>query len=214
MPDRAERGGRIGIVRRVRIDIAIYEGFDELDAVGPFEVLRNAEMGGAPLKARLVVRQPTDLVTGSHGLRIMPEDTYSSGADLLVIPGGSWVSRKEIGAWGEVQQGDWLELIAAAGLAGTTLTAVCTGTLLLAHAGVIGSRRATTHHLAMADLAATGATVVTERVVDEGDLITAGGVTSGIDLGLWLVERFANRALADGIADAMEYPRARPTNAP
>jgi transcriptional regulator GlxA family with amidase domain len=197
----------------MRIDIALYDGFDELDAVGPFEVFRNAEQAGAPLSAHLVVRQPATEVTGSHGLRLVVGDTYTPGADLLLVPGGSWVARRDVGAWGEVQRGEWPALVAAAARAGTMLAAVCTGALLLAHAGVIGSRRATTHHDAVADLEATGATVVHDRVVDDGDLVTAGGVTSGIDLGLWLVERFAGRALADGIAGSMEYPRFRPTTA-
>jgi len=87
---------------------------------------------------------------------------------------------------------------------------VCTGTMLLAHAGVIGSRPASTHHAALADLAATGADVRTERVVDDGDLVTSGGVTSGIDLALWLVEREVSVDLADRIATGMEYPRYRP----
>ena len=82
--------------------------------------------------------------------------------------------------------------------------------MLLAHAGVVGSRRAATHHNARTDLAALGATVVTDRVVDDGDLVTSGGVTSGIDLALWLVERFAGTVYADQVAEAMEYVRARP----
>jgi transcriptional regulator GlxA family with amidase domain len=90
------------------------------------------------------------------------------------------------------------------------MASVCTGAMLLAHAGIIGSRRATTHHLAWDELADTGATVVKDRVVDEGDLITGGGVTCGLDLALWLVERNFGRRLADGIADGIEYARTRP----
>ena len=82
--------------------------------------------------------------------------------------------------------------------------------MLLAHAGVIGDRRAGTHHSAWDDLAATGATVVRDRVVDDGDLITGGGVTSGIDVALWLVERELSPVLADRIAEGMEYARFRP----
>ncbi|HWO69000.1 MAG TPA: DJ-1/PfpI family protein [Umezawaea sp.] len=87
---------------------------------------------------------------------------------------------------------------------------VCTGTMLLAHAGIIGSRRAATHHTAWDDLQATGATLVKDRVVDDGDLVTSGGVTSGIDLALWLVEREFGRDLAERTAERMEYPRAVP----
>src|ERR1035437_7875178 len=90
------------------------------------------------------------------------------------------------------------------------MASVCTGALLLAHAGVVGARRATTHHAARADLAASGAEVMEDRVVDDGDLVTSGGVTSGLDPALWLVERFAGRDLADTVARRMEYAPARP----
>jgi transcriptional regulator GlxA family with amidase domain len=90
------------------------------------------------------------------------------------------------GSSAAVQRGDWLPLLAAAGGSSAITAGVCTGTMLLAHAGAIGNRRAGTHHSAWDDLAATGATVVKDRVVDDGDLITSGGVTSGVDLALWL----------------------------
>jgi transcriptional regulator GlxA family with amidase domain len=85
--------------------------------------------------------------------------------------------------------------------------------MLLARAGLIGTRPATTHHAVLTELAATGATALTDRVVDDGDLVTCGGVTSGIDLALWLVEREFGCGLADEVADAMAYPRTRPTTA-
>jgi transcriptional regulator GlxA family with amidase domain len=194
----------------VRIDIVAYDGLDELDVFGPLEVLRNAERAGADLATRLVTRVPQEVVVGSHGLRFLPDGCYEPGADLLLVPGGSWVARQEIGAWGEVQRGQWLPLLAEAAGRGAVMASVCTGAMLLAHAGVVGTRRAATHHSAWDDLAATGATVVKDRVVDDGDLVTAGGVTAGIDLALWLVERFATAELADGIAGTLEYTRARP----
>jgi len=76
---------------------------------------------------------------------------------------------------------------------------------VLAAAGALKDRRATTHHNAWEDLGAAGATLVRERVVDDGDRVTAGGVTSGIDLALHLVERFAGKQTADLIADNLEY---------
>jgi len=87
------------------------------------------------------------------------------------------------------------------------MAGVCTGTMLLAHAGVIGTRRASTHHAAWDDLVSTGVTLVKDRVVDDGDLMTSGGVTCGMDPALWLVEREFSRSLVGGIATPMEYPR-------
>jgi transcriptional regulator GlxA family with amidase domain len=144
-------------------------------------------------------------------LRMLPDAVHAPGADILLVTGGGWVARAERGAWGEVRRGDWLAAIRAARAAGAVLAGVCTGTMLLAHAGVVGARRATTHHSAWADLEATGATLVRDRVVDDGDLVTCGGVTSGIDLALWLIERECSRELADRVGDRLEYVRARPT---
>jgi transcriptional regulator GlxA family with amidase domain len=202
----------VGNVGAVRIDIVCYDGLDELDAIGPLEVFRNAADAGAALDARTVTRTAVDVVTASHGLVFVPDAVFEADvADVVLVPGGSWVARKPLGAWGEVQRGDWLPLLKDAADRGAIMASVCTGAMLLAHAGVIGSRRATTHHSAWDDLAAAGATLVEARVVDDGDLVTAGGVTSGIDLALWLVERFASAELADGLGRALEYPRVRPS---
>ncbi len=193
------------------VDIVVYDGLDEMDALGPLEVLRSAGKAGADVTARLVARRSQEIVLGSYGLRFAPDAVYQPGqADVLVVCGGGWGARANTGAWGEVQRGDWLPLLAEARRTARIMAGVCTGTMLLAHAGVVGTRRAGTHHTAWDDLAATGATVVKDRVVDDGDLITSGGVTSGIDLALWLVEREYSPELADQTSTRMEYPRSRP----
>ena len=197
----------------MQIDIVVYDGLDEMDAFGPLEVFRSAEAAGADITARLVTRVPSDQVTGAFGLRFCPDATYGLGADVLVVPGGGWAARAERGAWAEVQDGGWLPMLADGAREVRIMAGVCTGTMLLAHAGVVGTRRASTHHTALADLGATGAKVVNERVVDDGDLITCGGVTAGIDLALWVVERFTDHEFADGLARRMEYPRVRPVQA-
>ncbi len=192
------------------IDIVVYDGLDETDALGPLEVLRSTGKAGVDLTARLVTRTPQQLVTGAYGLRFLPDAVYQPGqADVVLVPGGGWAARADLGAWGEVKRGDWLPLLADAATSTRIIAGVCTGTMLLAHAGVIGNRRANTHHSAWENLAATGATLVKERVVDDGDLLTSGGVTSGIDLALWLVERELGRELADKTAARMEYRRER-----
>ncbi len=195
----------------MRIDVVVFDGLDEMDALGPFEVLRSANRAGADFQTHLVTRTPQPHVTAAYGLRFLPDATYTPGADLLIVPGGGWAARDQVGTWGEIQRGDWLPLLTQAAADGTVMAGVCTGAMLLAHAGIIGNRRATTHHAAWDDLTATGATLVKNRVVDDGDLITAGGVTSGLDLALWIVERYAGKRLADELAERMEYPRTRPT---
>jgi transcriptional regulator GlxA family with amidase domain len=79
--------------------------------------------------------------------------------------------------------------------------------MLLSAAGLTQGRRVTTHHVAREALKASGAELVDARVVDDGELITAGGITSGLDLGLWLVERFGDSALALDLERQLEYER-------
>ena len=195
------------------VDIVVYDGLDEMDAIGPMEVLRSAGEAGADVTVRLVTRTPQSLVTGAYGLRFVPDGTFVPGAaNIVIVAGGGWAARADTGAWGEVQRGDLLPLLADAAKTADVMAGVCTGTMLLAHAGVVGNRRAGTHHSAWEDLRATGATLVKDRVVDDGDLVTSGGVTSGIDLALWLVEREFGHDLAERGASRMEYPRAVPQN--
>lgn len=194
------------------IDILVFDGLDEMDAWGPAEVFRSAEKRGADVKARLVTRLPQDVVHGSYGLRFQPDAIWEPGAaDVLVVAGGGWGAREQAGAWGEVERGDLLPMLREASERTRLVAGVCTGTMLLAHAGVVGNRRASTHHTAWADLEALGATLVRDRVVDDGDLVTSGGVTSGIDLALWLLHREFSADLATTVADRMEYSPVLPT---
>src|SRR5581483_1644184 len=187
------------------IDIVLFDGVDELDAVGPLEVLRGAAAAGADLTVRLVTRELPLEVTGHRGLRMKADAVYGLGADILLVPGGGWIARAEQGAWGEAERGDWLPVLKEAADAGVTMAGVCTGVMLLARAGVIGARPATTHHLAKDELVAAGVRVVDERIVDAGGLVTAGGVTSGIDLGLHLVARLVGPEAAEAQAARLEY---------
>jgi transcriptional regulator GlxA family with amidase domain len=125
---------------------------------------------------------------------------------VLLVPGGGWIAGSEHGARAEAA-GELPARLARAHARGAVVGAVCTGAMVLAAAGLTEGRRATTHHGAIEDLRATGAELVDARVVDDGDLVTSGGVTSGLDLALWLVERFAGPELADRVAAQLEHPR-------
>jgi len=218
--------------------ILLYPGFDELDAIGPFEVLAMAARRlGSPPEADGSIRTPwivelraigdAQAVRASNGLRVLVDRDPGTIApladdvpveslpapDVLVVPGGGWVDRSREGARTEYERGDGPGTVAAAARAaherGAVVASVCTGAMLLARAGLLRGRRCITHHAAIEDLQAHGAVIVRERVVDDGDIVTAGGVTSGIDLALHLVERFADSALADGITATLEHARAR-----
>jgi putative intracellular protease/amidase len=119
----------------VLVDIVVYDvvydGLDEMDALGPMEVMRGAGKAGAALSVRLVTRTPQSLVTGAYGLRFVPDGTFVPGeANIIVVTGGGWVARADCGAWGEVQRGDWLPLLADAAKSAKVVAGVCTGTMV------------------------------------------------------------------------------------
>jgi transcriptional regulator GlxA family with amidase domain len=190
------------------VAIVLYEGFDELDAIGPYEVFETARTFDGEVEATLRTLDPVDTVTASHGLRVAVDGTLSGTEfDVLLVPGGGWSSRPEHGAWGEAERGDLPERIAETHAAGTTVASVCTGGMLLARAGVLDGRPATTHASALSDLRETDALVREERVVDDGDVLTAGGITSGLDLALHIVERECGGEIAERVATELEYDR-------
>jgi len=190
------------------IAVVVYDGFDELDAVGPYEVLSAAADAGCDLTVSLRTLEQTDEVTAGHGLRIGVDGTLADAdPDVVVVPGGGWSDRSDASAWAEARKGDLPDAIAELRASGVELAAVCTGGMLLAEAGVLDGRPAITHASALDDLRATDAEVVDARVVDDGDVLTAGGVTSGIDLALHLVERLCGPEMAEQMATRIEYER-------
>jgi transcriptional regulator GlxA family with amidase domain len=189
--------------------ILLFDGFDELDALAPYEVLRRAEEAGAPFSTSLVSREGARKVTAFYGTRIQAEAalTLEARPDLLIVPGGGWNHRGQHGVRVEVEGGEAPRLIAQLHAAGTIVAGVCTGAMLLAAAGLTKERPATTHYVAREELRAMGAEVYDARVVDDGDMLTSAGVTSGLDLALWLVERFADPAAAHAVERRLEYER-------
>jgi transcriptional regulator GlxA family with amidase domain len=193
----------------LRIDILLFDGFDELDAIAPFEVFSNVARGGGDFKVRMVSMAPSTNVVAAHGLCVTAEKLSADDPrpDLILIPGGGWNDRSPQGARAEVASGVIPKHLAKLHEDGTTIAAVCTGTMLVAAAGILRGRAATTHHGGIEDLRTAGAELIDARVVDDGDIITSGGVTSGLDLALWLVERFAGPQVALHIEREMEYER-------
>lgn len=194
-----------------RAAVLVFDGFESLDAFGPFEVLSVGAAHGPDFDVSLVTAEPTDTVRSAHGARVVPDGTVEEmNPDLLVVPGGGWNARSDRGAWAEAERGVVPDLLADEATTGTTIAGVCTGGMLLAHAGLLDGRPAVTHAGAVADLQDTGADVVDARVVDAGDVLTAGGITSGIDLGLYLLERAFGAELAAEVAETLEHARRGP----
>jgi transcriptional regulator GlxA family with amidase domain len=202
----------------MNVDVLLYDGFDELDGIGPYEVFDYAldfaaDGDDRAGRVRYATLDERDAVTASHGTRVgvdgvLTEPGAADAPDLLVVPGGGWSARdEEASAWAEAQKGDVPRALADHHAGGTRIASVCTGSMLLAAAGVTDGRRAVTHAAAVDELRESGAEVVDARVVDDGDLLSAGGVTSGIDLALYVVEREFGREVADRVATVIEYER-------
>lgn len=193
----------------LKVQILIFDGFDEMDALAPFEVLRTAIALGADLQAELITLTERLEVVAAHGLRLKADAMLNlqQPPDLLIMPGGGWNNHGAQGARAEAQKGDIPAAIAQLHQQGTKIAGVCTGGMIVAAAGLLKGRPAITHHGAIADLRASGATVINARVVDDGDLLTAGGVTSGLDLALWLIEKYVSSQIAIAVEEEMEYER-------
>ena len=201
------------------IQIVLFDGFDPLDVIGPFEVLAaGGDAAAGALDVELVAADgPREVISGTRGLTLRATARLRPDRPgYVLVPGASGPTT------GDPDEG--VETIpvllsrfadsAAAPLLrtamqhpGVTVATVCGGSLALAMAGLIEGRHAVTHHLGMDVLDATGAQPVHARIVDDGDLISAGGVTSGLDLGLYILEREFGPRIAHAVETLFEHER-------
>jgi transcriptional regulator GlxA family with amidase domain len=174
------------------ICILLFDDAEEMDFVGPWEVF-TAALSGMPGDRAVTIAERSRPITCEKGMRVIPDLYYGEATevDVVVVPGGSG-ARREIT---NVATTNWLRNAAAKCM---WLTSVCTGAFLLVGAGLAIGRRITTHHDFIHDLRATGGSDVVDgvRFVRDGNLVTAGGVMSGIEMSLWLVERLYGPDLA------------------
>jgi transcriptional regulator GlxA family with amidase domain len=194
---------------RIRIEIVVFDGFDEIDAFGPFEVLSSAGFD-----VEFVTAEQPGKVVSMRGITLqIPTVLGHPGG--VVVPGGGWLNRAPEGTWAQVQRRTLPDKLST--LAGSTrwMASVCTGTMLLATAGLLTDRYATTNRNAYDELRPYVGEVIEERVVDDGDRITSGALTSGLDLGLWITERELGSAVAQRVSRSIEYaPQGRVWHAP
>jgi transcriptional regulator GlxA family with amidase domain len=182
------------------IAVALWDGVEELDFAGPYEVLTAwARMSETPISVRTVAASP-EAVRCSHDLKVVPDATWDDVGKLglLVLPGGDT---------GPLQGDEsFLERMRNLAGGGTLMTSVCTGALVYGKAGLLDGRRATTHWGALDRLADLGVDVDRDaRFVDTGDVVTAAGVSAGIDMALHLVARLESVERAQEVRRYIQY---------
>jgi transcriptional regulator GlxA family with amidase domain len=188
----------------MRIAIALFEDAEELDWAGPLEVLATWA-GHWPQDGVEVVTvaETTEPIRCANGLRVLADVTWAQlgAVDVLVYPGG-------IGTRPQLGQEVVRERVRALAQAGTLMTSVCTGSLVYADAGLLDGRPATTHWSSLELLASLGREVdvrAAERFVDDGAVITAAGVSAGIDMALHLIARLHSPARAAEVRREIQY---------
>jgi transcriptional regulator GlxA family with amidase domain len=186
------------------IGIALFDGAEELDWAGPWEVLAAwAEQWPADRVEVFTLARAERPITCAKGLRVLPDETWETAPplDVLVYPGGQG-TRKELADEAVL---DWVRGIAGNG---SLVTSVCTGSLVFAAAGLLDGRPATTHWSALDLLPTLGHEIEVrpdDRFVDTGNVVTAAGVSAGIDMALHLVARLHSPERAREVRRYIQY---------
>jgi cyclohexyl-isocyanide hydratase len=179
----------------MHVVMLLYPGLTQLDLTGPFEVLTRFR----ELTIELVWKT-LHPVTDGNGLRLLPDATFKTcrQADILFVPGGPGQTKL-------MHDDETLAFLRSQAQGARYVTSVCTGSLVLAAAGLLNGCRATCHWLSIDQLSYFGVTPVKERVVIDGSRITGAGVTSGIDFALTLAAQLFGEERARGVQLSMEY---------
>jgi transcriptional regulator GlxA family with amidase domain len=211
--DSAAPAPAIRVPDKWNVGILVFDNVEVLDFAGPFEVFSRTRLAGgidsrrsdtaAPFEVFTVARSH-DAVVATGGLEVRPKHAFADAPriDLLVVPGG-------FGTRPLLEDAETLQWIERTAAACRKLTSVCTGSLLLAKAGLLDGKRATTHWGALDLLASLSPRVTVDRerrVVDDG-VITSAGVASGMDMAFYVVEQLFGKAVADETAHYIEYRR-------
>ncbi len=186
------------------IGIFVFDGAEELDWAGPWKVLATWAQGWPDDDVTVfTVARREGPVTAAKGLRVLPDHTWATAPplDVLVYPGG----RGTRGQLGDEEIRDWVRGLADAG---TLMTSVCTGSLVFADAGLLDDGPATTHWASLQLLGRLGSGIEVrpnDRFVDRGPVITAAGVSAGIDMALHLVARLQSPERGRQVRRAIQY---------
>jgi transcriptional regulator GlxA family with amidase domain len=195
---------------RRTVGILVFPEVEVLDFCGPFEVFSVTRLDESrrreepsPYEVILVAEQ-AGVVVATGSLKFLPDHTLEDcpPLDILVVPGG-WGTRREM------NNDRLITWVAERGHQVTTVTSVCTGSLLLGKAGLLDGKRATTHWRVLEEMRGWFSSINViddEHVVDDGNVITSAGISAGIDMALRVVSRHHGEAVARATARFMEYP--------
>jgi len=185
---------------KITVVFLLFPGITQLDFTAPAQAL--SRMPGARLIGAAATLDP---IATDSGFAILPTHDFASApqADILCVPGGHGVTE----ALGDAAT---IDFVARQAAGAQWVTSVCTGAFLLGRAGLLAGKRATTHWAYTHLLPLVGAESVAARVVEDGKLVTSGGVTSGLDFALTLIARVHSDAVAQAIQLAIEYDPAPP----
>lgn len=188
------------------VAILLFDDVEVLDFAGPFEVFAvTDELRGHDTFNVFTIADRPGTVRARNGLKIVPDYTLDRcpAPHVLIVPGG-------FGTRALLQKAALLEWLRNRARAAELVMSVCTGALVLAQAGLLDGLRATTHHECfglLRELAPRTEIVETERFIDNGTLLTAAGISAGIDCSLHVIERLLGAEAADATARYMEYRR-------
>ena len=187
----------------MRIAIVVFDGAEELDFAGPWEVLAYWAREPAVDAEVLLLADSQDPVRAAKDMRLLPDTTWDAAGhiDVLVLPGGR-------GTCALVEDTALHQRLRDLAAGGTLMTSVCTGSLVYAAAGLLRGRPATTHWSTLDRLAALDPTIEVrpdDRFVDDGDVITAAGVSAGIDMAMHLVARLDSTDAARRVKRGIQY---------
>lgn len=184
----------------ITIGILLFPQVEELDFVGPFEVLSYVNKLLPDSTRVLLLAESLEPLTAFNGMRVLPDVALKEcpALDVLVVPGGQ-------GRLTAMKDAAVLDFIKKQAATVRYMTSVCTGAFLLARAGLLQGKQATTYHTAFDELAAYSVEVRKRKVVRDGNIITAGGVSSGLELGLYLILLLFGETISQQTADRLEY---------
>lgn len=185
----------------LRVQVALFDGFEVIDALGPYDALSIASKLGGALATTLVTLNGEAEVVALDNVHVKPNAPFDPNADVLIVPGAPALWRG-----GGVPAG-LTEAFTAFRQPGKLLATVCTGAVFAARAGLMTGRNVNTHKAAQTLLTELGAVLQQARVVDDGDLWSSSGVTAGIDLAIYLVESYFGAKVAMEVERVIEYER-------